>query len=139
MPTEKQMERLEQLLRAQRGPELSGTFKRSVMEAVGRLPEPQAIAPPTPRRGGLEFLRLLTTGEKVLLGAVLVTVAALFIPGALDWIDAVGFSLNNAEVALSVGDTVLSASLLSIVAIGIAGAFLAAFGAYGARHKLIGV
>jgi hypothetical protein len=131
-------ERLEQLLRSGGGVELSGAFKRNIMDAVAKLPEPQFIAPPSAGRGWLDLLRLLTTGEKVIVGAVVVVLASLFIPGALDWIDSVGFSLSNAEVALSVGGTVLSASMLSIVAFGVCGALLAACGAYGARHRLIG-
>jgi hypothetical protein len=108
------------------------------MEAIARLPEPQAIAPPSASRSGLDLLRLLTTGEKVAIGVVLVCLAALFLPGALDWIDSVGFDLNHSVLALSIGDTVLSASMLSIVAVALCGLGLAAFGAYGTRHRLLG-
>jgi len=132
------LERLERRLRGHGGVALSGAFKRNVMDAVARLPEPQAIAPASPQRGGLYLLRLLTTGEKVIIGAVLVGLAALCLPGALDWIDSVGFSLSNSELALSIGDTVLSASVLSVIAFAVVGVFLMAFGAYGSRNKLLG-
>jgi hypothetical protein len=132
------LERVERLLRARRGTELSAGFRRGIMDSIAQLPEPEQIAPPRAASGLRQFVRLLSTGEKV--GAVLVLGALVlpFVPGAGDWLATLEYSLATSELSLSLGDTVLSASMLTVVAAGICAGLLAAGGAYGARHRLLG-
>lgn len=135
---ETKLERVEQLLRARPGVELSPGFKRGVMDSIAKLPEPQQIAPPQLASGWRQFVRQLSVGEK--LGAAVLLIALLlpFLPGAGDWLALVDYTLSTAELSLTVGSTVLSASLFTVVAALICGGLLAACGAYGARHRLLG-
>jgi hypothetical protein len=59
---------------------------------------------------------MLSTGEKVAAGAILVALVMLLIPGAGAYLAAIDYSLSTSVISLSVGDTVLSASLLSVIA-----------------------
>lgn len=130
-------ERVEQLLRRQGGTALSPNFRRNVMAAVSRLPEPQVYAAARPR-DLLYALRLLTTGERIGLGLALCAVVALLLPGAGDLFALAELELSDFTVDLSVGGVALSASLLSVIAVTLGVLFMAGVGAFASRNHLIG-
>ena len=125
-------------LRDGRGSELSPGFKRGVMDAIALLPPPEATAPARPLAGWRQLVTMLSTGEKIGAGAILGALSLLVIPGGGQWLAALDYSLSTSVVSLSIGDTVLSASLLSLAGAVIAGGLLAAGGLIGGRHILLG-
>lgn len=129
--------RVERLLRARGAAQLSPGFKRGVMESIAKLPAPQTLAPLSAPRGGLALLRSLGAFE--LAGGALLLLAAVvpFIPGAGDWLATADYSLRTAELTLTLGDTTLSASLLSVAAGGCVAGLLAACGVCNARYRLL--
>jgi hypothetical protein len=121
---EKELEQIERRLRAVSPVELSHDFRRNVLEATAHLPAPATIAPPRAASGWQQMVAMLSTGEKVAAGAILVTLALLLIPGAGAYLAALDYSLSTSVVSLSLGDTVLSASLLSVIAATVCMAFV---------------
>src|SRR5687767_27640 len=128
--TENRQDRIEALLRQQRGIELSPQFRRGVLEAIGRLPDPELLlAARVPRLALWLSCGLLT----VLLGAL-----SLAVPHYSATLAAWQWELSDLSVALSVGGLALSASLLSIVVAAAGAAVLTALGIYGRRNHLLG-
>jgi hypothetical protein len=114
--TRSKLERIEQRLRAVPGVELSPAFRRNVLESTAHLPAPAAIAPPRPASGWRQMVAMLSTGEKVTAGLMLCALVLLFLPGGGAYLAALDYSLSTSVVSLNLGDTMLSASLLTIVA-----------------------
>jgi hypothetical protein len=108
------------------------------MDRIAQLPAPELIAPPRPGQGLRQLVRLLTVGEKVAIAAILLALLLPLLPGAADWLAAVDYALATSELSLSLGSTVLSASLFTVVAAFIGGGLLALCGVYGSRHRLLG-
>jgi hypothetical protein len=131
-------EKVEALLREQHGAQLSPQFKRNVLAAIGRLPEPALLSPPGRARDLLYALRLLSTGERIGLGLALCASVALLLPGAGDVLALAEWELADFTVSFSVGSTALSASLLSVLAVVLGVAFMAGVGAFASRNHLIG-
>jgi len=130
MNSNRQPDRMEQLLRSQRGVGLSPAFRREVMESISHLPDPELL--PALRRPRLTLM--LTIGVlTLLLGAV-----ALAVPHYSATLAAWQWELDDLNVALSVGGTALSASLLSLLCVAAGASVLTALGVYGRRNHLIG-
>jgi hypothetical protein len=125
-----QAERLEQVLRAAGPAPLAPGFKRGVLDAIGRLPDP-ALIPAAPRLPLKLYAALAAV--VVVLGAL-----ALILPETSTTLAAWQWDLSQTSVALSIGETALSASLLSVVCTLVATAVLTAVGMYGKRNHLIG-
>lgn len=139
---ERKLAQVEQLLRSQGPAPLSPHFKRDVMAAIAQLPAPALTAPPRPATGWLYAVRLLNTGEKLGLGllglGLLACVAVMLIPGAGDWLALAGWELGELTLSVSIGETVASASLLSVLAVLGAAGFMACLGSFSARNHLLG-
>jgi hypothetical protein len=118
------LERIEQRLRATPAVDLSSSFRRNVLEATAHLPAPAVIAPPRPSSGWRQMASMMTTGEKVTAGAILAALLCLLMPGAGAYLAALDYTLSTSVLSLSIGDTMLSASLLSIVAAAVCMVFL---------------
>ena len=128
------LNRVEELLRAERQQLLSGDFTSKVMGRIRRLPDPELLSP---RRDLLYMLRTLSTGEKLGAACVLAGLALLLIPGAGDLIGGLGWELAGMSIDVNVGSSAASASLLSVASIVCCVLLLIGLGAYGARNKLI--
>ncbi len=128
------LNRVEQLLRAERQDLLSGDFTQKVMGRIRRLPDPGLLAP---ARGWRYVLGMLSTGEKLGAAAVLFGLALLFVPGAADVLGGLGWELEAFSVELSLGGSALSASLASVATAVCCVLLLVGLGAYGARNRLI--
>ena len=135
---EKRLNKVEQLLRAQRGVELSADFKQNVMAEINRLPAPELITPRKSWRDAIYALKLLTSGEKVALGLILAAVVTVLLPGASELIAAAEWELADLTLSLSFGETAVSASLASVMTIAAGALFMTGVGAYAARNNLIG-
>lgn len=138
MTDERKTESVERLLRAARPAELSPGFKRGVMDAIGRLPAPALTCRPSGLRGLWDTLRALGTGEKLALGVGALGLCAMLLPGVDGLLASWNFELSDTTLSLTIGDLALSASAMSLAAIGIGAAFLTAVGAYSARNHLLG-
>ena len=136
--SDERLDKVERLLRQERGVALSPEFKRNVMAAVAALPDPELIAPRRSWRDWVYALRLLSSGEKVALGLILAGIAGLIIPGTAELLAIFEWELADLTLSVSVGETVASASLLSVIAIAAGGLFMTGVGAYAARNNLIG-
>jgi hypothetical protein len=134
---EEKLQKVEALLRAERGVELSADFKRKVMDQVKSLPAPELYAPRRTWRDWVYALKLLSSGEKVALGLIICGVLALLVPGMADVVALWEWELADLTFSVSIGETVASASLLSVVAIAAAGLFMTGVGAYAAKNNLI--
>ena len=137
--SEEKLDKVERLLREQQGVQLSLQFKQRVMAAIERLPAPELIAP---RRGLSDLvyaLRLLSSGEKVALGLILCGLIALLLPGAGELLVAAEWELGDLTLSISLGETALSASLMSVIAVAAGLLAMTGVGAYAARNNLIGV
>jgi hypothetical protein len=135
---DRKVEQVEALLGRQRGATLSPQFKRNVMVAIDRLPEPSLLSPPARARDLLYALRLLSTGERIGLGLALCAIVALAWPGMGDMLVLAEWELSDFTVNLSVGGTALSASLLSVLAVSLGVVFMVGVGAFASRNHLIG-
>jgi len=135
---EKRLNKVEQLLRAQRGVELSADFKQNVMAEINRLPAPELITPRKSWRDAIYALKLLTSGEKVALGLILAAVVTVLLPGASELLAAAEWELADLTLSLSFGETAVSASLASVMTIAAGTLFMTGVGAYAARNNLIG-
>ncbi len=138
MTDERKMEQVERLLRTQRPVELSAGFKRSVMDSIQRLPAPALLHKPRGLRGLWETLRALGTGEKLALGVGALGLCAMALPGVDGLLASWNFELADTTLSLTIGDLALSASAMSLAAIGLGAAFLTAVGAYSAKNHLLG-
>ena len=137
--SEEKLDKVERLLREQQGVQLSLQFKQRVMAAIERLPAPELIAP---RRGLSDLvyaLRLLSSGEKVALGLILCGLIALLLPGAGELLLAAEWELGDLTLSISLGETALSASLMSVIAVAAGLLAMTGVGAYAAKNNLIGV
>ena len=131
------LERIEKLLRAERGVELSADFTQQVMKKIRSLPAPELMAPRRTWRDWVYALKLLSNGEKVAGGLVIAGVLALLVPGAGDLLVYWQWELADLTFSVSVGETVASASLLSVLAMAAGVAFMTGVGAFAARNNLI--
>lgn len=136
---EEKLQKVEQLLRAEGGCTLSPDFKRRVMDTVRTLPPPELLAPRRSWRDWIYALRLLSSGEKVAAGLLAAGVLVLLIPGAAGLLSLWQWELSDLMLSVSIGETVASASLLSVIATAAGAAFVTGAGAYAAKHNLIGV
>jgi len=134
---EEKLQKVEELLRAERGVELPADFKLKVMAQVRSLPAPELIAPRRSWRDWVYTLKLLSSGEKVAGGLIIAGVLALLIPGVADVLALWEWELADLTLSVGIGETVASASLLSVVAVCAAGLFMTGVGAYAAKHNLI--
>jgi len=135
---ERKEQLVEQLLRAGRPVELSPDFKQRVMARLERLPAPELLAPRRGWRDWIYALRLLSSGEKIALGLIVVGVIALLIPGAGELLLTAQWELAGLELSLNIGETAVSASLASVIAVIVGALFMTGVGAYAARNHLIG-
>jgi len=135
---DKKLEQVERLLRAERGVELSPSFKQRVMGAISRLPDPELLAPPAAARDLGYFFRLLGVSGVVAIVLIVGGLTALFWPGATDLLAAYSWELGELKLSLSIGETALSASLLSVLVVAAAALFMAGVGAYTAKNHMIG-
>ncbi|MBN2080690.1 hypothetical protein JW859_00645 [bacterium] len=135
---EKRLNKVEELLRAEQGVELSADFKQNVMAEINRLPEPELLTPRRTWRDAIYALKLLTSGEKVALGLILAAVVTVLWPGASELLAAAEWELADLTLSLSFGETAVSASLASVMTIGAGALFMTGVGAYAARNNLIG-
>jgi hypothetical protein len=139
---ERKLEQVEQLLRSHGPARLGPQFQREVLAAIAQLPAPALTAPPRPASGWRYAWQLLSTGEKLGLGLLGLGLAAclvvLLIPGAFAWFALAGWELNELTLSVSLGESVASASLVSVLAVlGLAG-FMAGIGTFSARNHLLG-
>lgn len=135
---ERKEQLVEQLLRAERGVELAPDFRQRVMARIGHLPIPELLSPRRGWRDWIYALRLLSNGEKIALGLIFAGVIVMLIPGAGELLLAAQWELAGLELTLNIGETVVSASLASVIAV-LAGALvMTGLGAYAARNHLIG-
>ena len=125
-----QNDRIEALLRQQRGVALEPQFRRGVLDAIAHLPDPELL--PVTARPRLT-LWLAMGVLTVILGAV-----AIAVPHVSLTLAAWQWELSDLSVALSVGGAVLSVSLLTLLCAAAGGAMLTALGIYGRRNHLIG-
>ncbi len=118
------------MLHRQRGVELSPEFRRGVLDAISRLPDPELL-PASPR---LRLALMLAAGLlTVVLGAL-----SLALPHHSATLAAWQWELSDTSLALSVGGVALSASLLSLLCAAMGAAVLTVLGVYGKRNHLIG-
>ncbi|GEM_PF-2205669 len=136
--SEERVDKVERLLRQQRGMQLSPQFRQNVMAAIRRLPAPELIAPRRGWRDAVYAFRLLSSGEKVALGLILCGLIALLLPGAGELLLAAQWELGDLALSIEVGETVLSASLMSVIAVAAGLLAMTGVGAYAARNNLIG-
>jgi hypothetical protein len=132
------LKKVEQLLRAEPGVELAPGFKQRVMHRIERLPAPEILAPRRSWRDIWLVLRGLDTGEKVGLGLALAGLLIMLLPGVDDVVAAINWQLADITISLSVGETIISASLISVISVAAGGLFMAGVGAYTARNHLVG-
>ena len=125
-----QPERIETLLRSQRGVQLSPQFRSGVLDAISRLPDPELLA--VDRRPC--FSLWLACGLLTIILGALSLSAPQFSATLAAW----QWELTDLSVALSLGGTVLSASLLSILIAAAGFTVLTVVGIYGRRNHLIG-
>ena len=139
---ERKIQQVERLLREQGSVQLSPQFRRGIMDAISQLPAPAVTAPPRPASGLGYALRLLSTGEKLGLGllglGLIACLAVLLIPGAGDWLALANWELGELTLSISIGESVASASLLSVLAVVGLAVFMAGLGSFSARNHLIG-
>lgn len=135
---DKKLDQVEQLLRTRGGATLSAEFKNTVLEHVAMLPAPELLAPLGTAGGPAALLRCLKPGERLLALILLAALCLPILPAGADWLAALDYALSTAELTLSLGGTVISASLFSVAAALASCGLLAACGAYGARHRLLG-
>ena len=139
---ERKLEQVERLLRSRGPAPLSADFRRNVLAAIGELPAPAQTAPPQPVSSWRYAWRLLSTGEKLGLGllalGLLACLAAVLIPDLGEYLMLASWEIGELTLSVSFGDTVLSASLLSVLAVLAAAGFMAGVGSYSARNHLIG-
>jgi len=135
---EERREKVEKLLREERGAGLSPQFRQRVMAAVRVLPAPELIAPRRNWRDVVYALKLLSSGEKVALGLILAGIAVFLLPSMGDVFAAFAWEFADLTLNISVGETALSASLLTVIAAAAGGLCMTGVGAYAARNHLIG-
>ena len=135
MSEKQNLEKVEALLRQHGGTGLSPDFKRRVMAAVGRLPEPALLAR---QRGWRAALRLLGPVECAALLLILVALLLLFIPGASAWLSAMEWELSDMALSLTLGKSVLSVSMLSVLMVAAGLALLGGIGELSNRQRLLG-
>jgi len=135
---ERKEQLVEQLLRAERAAELSPDFRQRVMARIERLPAPELLAPRRGWRDWIYALRIMSSGEKIALGLIIVGIIAMLLPGAGDLLLAAQWELAGLELSLSVGETAVSVSLASVIAVIVGALFMTGVGAYAARNHLIG-
>ena len=136
---EERLQKVEQLLRSESGVELSPGFKQRVMHRIERLPAPEVLEPRRSWRDIWLVLRGLDTGEKVGLGLALAGLLIMLLPGVDDVVAAINWQLADITISLSVGETILSASLFSVLSVAAGGLFMAGVGAYTARNHMVGI
>jgi hypothetical protein len=132
------LDRVERLLRAQAPAPLSADFKRNIMGSIARLPDPELVAPPQGLAGLTRGLRLLSAGELIAIGMVVLGLVIMLLPGTGGVIESWRWELASLDLSLSIGGIALSCSLLSIIAVGLCAVFMFGVGAYASRNHLIG-
>lgn len=125
-----QQDRIQTLLRAQRGAQLSPQFRRAVLDAVASLPDPGLLPEARQPRLALWLAAGLVT---LMLGAL-----SLALPHYSATLAAWQWELSDLNVALSFGSVALSASLLSILVASVGAAVITLLGWYGRRNHLLG-
>lgn len=130
--------RVERLLRQQGPVPLSADFKHNVLRAVAQLPDPLLLVPPRGVRGLARGMRLLSPGEIVASGVIVLGLLCMLLPGLSSVLEKWHWELASLDLSISVGDMALSCSVLSIIAVAIGAAFMAGVGAYASRNHLIG-
>lgn len=128
--TEGRPDRIEAVLRSQRGAPLSDGFRRGVLDAISRLPDPELV--PVASKPRLT-LWLALGALTVILGIVAVAMPHMSLTlAAWQW------ELSDLSVAMSVGGAVLSASLVTVICAMVGAMVLTVLGIYGRRNHLIG-
>jgi hypothetical protein len=123
-------DKIEALLRSQRGAQLSHGFRRGVLDAISHLPDPELLpAAPRPRLTLWLALGTLT---------VIFGVVAVALPHVSLTLAAWQWELSDLSVAMSVGGAVLSVSLLTVICAMVGVTVITALGIYGRRNHLIG-
>ncbi len=134
---EKKEKMVEQLLRNERCSLLPGDFTSKLMAEVNKLPPPAISKPATTWSDALYSLRLLSTGEKVAASMVLLGVAAILLPGTGEILAAWDWELSDMMVSMTVGETVASASLMSVLTTAVGAMFMVGAGAYSMRSGMV--
>jgi hypothetical protein len=132
------LDRVELLLRQHGAAPLSAGFKRDVLQAIAHLPDPELVTPQRGIAGLVRAMRLLSAGELVAIGLVLLGLVITLIPSVGNVLTGWHWELASLDVSISIGSMALSGSLLSMIAIVIGAAFMAGVGAYATRNHLIG-
>jgi hypothetical protein len=130
MKRDRNDDRLEVLLRSQGGAPLRPELRRSVLDAVAKLPDPELLpVAPRPKLALWLALGLLTMA----LGAVAVAMPHLSLTlAAWQW------ELSDLSLALSIGGAALSVSLLTVICAMAGAVMLTGLGIYSRRNHLIG-
>ncbi len=135
---DEQVKRVEELLRRHGPASLPVDFKHNVMRAIAQLPDPELLTPPQGLRGVARSLRLLSAGELIAIGSVVLGLLFTLLPGISTVLEGWHWELASLDLSIGIGDLALSCSVLSIVAVAIGAAFMAGVGAYASRNHLIG-
>ena len=106
------------------------------MQQISSLPIPKDTAPRS-WRDLLYAIAMLSAAEKVAAALIIVGLCGLLLPGASDLLALWSYQLEGTVLSLSIGDSAVSASLLSLIALSLAGAFLAGIGIYSTRNRLL--
>jgi hypothetical protein len=135
---DEKLKSVERLLR-QCGPApLRADFKHNVLQAIAQLPDPELLAAPRGWSGLALSLRLLSAGELVAIGIVVLGLLFTLLPGISDALESWHWELASLDLSIGIGDMALSCSVLSIIAVAVGAAFMAGVGAYASRNRLIG-
>lgn len=138
MDKDRKLEGVERLLREQGAAPLGDDFRRNVMSAIEKLPDPELLPPPPPQRDWRWFLSLLGTGEKLGIGFVALALIMAFTPQFQSWLAAMNWQWGDLMVSLDLGDVVLSASIGTLLAVAMGAVVMAGVGIYSSRNHLIG-
>jgi len=136
--SDRKLEGVERLLREQGAARLSQDFRRSVMDAIAVLPDPELLPPPAAQRDWRWFLSLIGPGDKLGIGLTLLLIAVASLPQTQLWLAAMSWEWGDLMVRLSVGDVALSASIGTMLAVGLGALMMAGVGIYSSRNHLIG-
>lgn len=130
-------QQVEKLLRAERGSMLSSEFKAELMAKIKAMPTPAQIKPASTWRDILYGFNLLGPAGKLAAAAIVLGIIAMFLPGASEWLAAIDWELSGRTVDVSIGETAVSASLMSTVTVSAGLLFVAWAGYYGTRGNLV--
>ena len=135
---DRKLEGVERLLREQQPQQLGAEFRRNVMDAIAVLPDPELLPPPAAQRDWRWFLSLIGTTEKLGIGLALLLIVLACLPQTQLWLAAMSWEWGDLMVSLNVGDIALSASIGTMLAVGLGALMMAGVGIYSSRNHLIG-